>query len=61
MNRAYSTMSYIFQNQDKKAQKYLSNIFKGSGYGFSKIMIENTEDKINSRRVSFKIILNETK
>jgi outer membrane protein OmpA-like peptidoglycan-associated protein len=38
-------------------------VFKGSGSGFSrKIMVNNTyEDKIKSRRVSFKIVLNETK
>jgi len=63
MNRAYSTMSYIFNNQDDKTQKYLSTVFKGSGSGFSrKIMVNNTyEDKIKSRRVSFKIVLNEKK
>lgn len=63
MNRAYSTMSYIFNNQNDKIQKYLSTIFKGSGSGFSKkIMVNgNHEDKKRSRRVSFKIILNEKK
>jgi len=60
MNRAYSTMSYIFMNQDERLKKYLSNVFKGSGYGFSKkIMSNNHENKTYSRRVSFKIILNE--
>ena len=62
MNRAYSTMSFIFKKQDNRLKKYLSEVFKGSGYGFSKrIVIDNKEDKENSRRVSFKIILNEKK
>ena len=62
MNRAYSTMSFIFNNQNDKLQKYLSKIFKGSGYGFSKkIMLDDLEFKAKSRRVSFKIILNKTK
>jgi flagellar motor protein MotB len=63
MNRAYSTMSFIFKNQNDRLKKYLSDIFKGSGYGFSKrIILDNDlEDKKNSRRVSFKIILNEKK
>lgn len=60
LNRAYSTMSYIFKTQSKKLQKYLSEIFRGSGYGFSKRKMLNSyaEDRENSRRVSFKIILN---
>ncbi|WP_373072423.1 hypothetical protein [Sulfurimonas sp.] len=62
MNRAYSTMSYVFNNQKERLKKYLSEIFKGSGYGFSKrIIIDDKEDRKNSRRVSFKIILNEKK
>ncbi|MCW8838002.1 MAG: hypothetical protein OQJ77_04155 [Thiovulaceae bacterium] len=62
MNRAYSTMSFIFKSQNKKLQNYLGNIFKGSGYGFSKrIILDNAEYKEKSRRVSFKIILNENK
>ncbi|QFR48556.1 hypothetical protein FJR48_01960 [Sulfurimonas lithotrophica] len=62
MNRAYATMSFIFKNQTEKLQKYLGDVFKGSGYGFSKkIMLDNMEDREKSRRVSFKIILNEKK
>ena len=62
MNRAYSTMSYMFSIQDEKLKRYLSGIFRGSGYGFSKkIMIdEHVEDKVRSRRVSFKIVLKTT-
>lgn len=62
MNRAYSTMSFIFNTQNEKLKKYLSNIFIGSGYGYSKkIMIDDVENRKKSRRVSFKIILNEKK
>ena len=60
MNRAYSTLAYIFKNQDKKTQKFLSELLKGSGLSFSqkKIDFYKNEDKEKSRRVSFKIILN---
>jgi outer membrane protein OmpA-like peptidoglycan-associated protein len=63
LNRAYSTMSHMFKTQDHKLQKYLSEIFRGSGYGFSKKIMKNSylEDRKNSRRASFKIILNEAK
>jgi len=62
MNRAYSTLAFIFKHQDKKTKVWLSKIFKGSGLSFSKkVMVNNSEDKKRSRRVSFKIILNDTK
>jgi len=62
LNRSYSTMSHMFKTQDNKLKKYLSEIFRGSGYGFSKKIMKNSylEDRKNSRRVSFKILLNET-
>lgn len=58
MERSYSTLSYIFKNQDLKKQAWLSEILKGSGFSYSKkIMRSKVEDKEKSRRVSFKIIL----
>ncbi len=62
LNRSYSTMSYMFNTQNKKIKNFLTQVFRGSGYGFSKKIMKNSylEDKENSRRVSFKIILNET-
>jgi outer membrane protein OmpA-like peptidoglycan-associated protein len=48
--------------QSEKYKELLGNIFKGSGYGFSKkVMISDTENKTKSRRVSFKVVLKETK
>ena len=59
MNRAYSTLSYMFQIQNQDAQNWLVEILKGSGFSYSKkIMINKTEDQELSRRVAFKIILN---
>ena len=58
LERAYSVLSYIFKNQNNTKQKLLTKILKGSGYSYSKNKImNNTEDKAMSRRVSFKIIL----
>jgi len=57
-NRSYSTLSYIFKNQKKPMQVWLTKILKGSGLSYSKKTILNgIEDKEKSRRVSFKIIL----
>ncbi len=59
MNRSYATLAYIFKNQDELTKKWLSNVIKGSGLGFSKkIILNNIENKEKSRRVSFKIIFN---
>ncbi len=61
MGRAYSTLSYVFMLQNKSTQVWLADILKGSGLGFSKkIKIGDVENKEKSRRVSFKIILNDT-
>ncbi|MBE0513583.1 hypothetical protein [Sulfurimonas sp.] len=58
MNRSFATLSHIFNNQDEKTKKWLSEILKGSGLSFSKkIMLNEVEDKKRSRRVTFKIIL----
>ena len=58
MKRSFETLSYIFNAQDEKNKKRLSEILKGSGLSFSKkIMFNDNEDKEKSRRVSFKIIL----
>jgi len=61
MKRSFSTLSYIFNTQDKKTKMWLTKIFKGSGYSYSKqVTFNDVENKQKSRRVSFKIILNET-
>jgi outer membrane protein OmpA-like peptidoglycan-associated protein len=58
MNRSYSTISYIFKNQDRATQILLSKILRGSGFSYSKkITINADEDRKKSRRVTFKIIL----
>jgi len=58
LNRSYSVLSYIFKNESKNIQKWLTEVVKGSGYSYSKhVNFNNTEDRKKSRRVSFKIIL----
>jgi outer membrane protein OmpA-like peptidoglycan-associated protein len=58
MNRSYSTLAYIFKNQDKVTKKWLSGVVKSSGLGFSKkFMLNEKESSEKSRRVSFKIVL----
>jgi len=60
MKRSFSTLSYLFNIQDKKTKVWLTKIFKGSGYSYSKkVTFNDVENKQKSRRVSFKIILNE--
>ena len=60
MNRAYSTLEYIFKSQNLKTQSWLVDVIKGSGLSYSKKVLKyNEEDKEKSRRVSFKIILND--
>ncbi len=62
LNRSYSTLSYIFNTQDKQTKHWLIKVLKGSGYSYSKnISFNKIKDKKLSRRVSFKIILNEIK
>ncbi|MBT5933918.1 MAG: hypothetical protein HOG88_01030 [Sulfurimonas sp.] len=57
-NRSFSVLSYIFKSQNKNEQKLLSKIIKGSGFNYSKnVMKKMEEDKSNSRRVTFKIVL----
>ena len=58
MNRSYSTLAFMFKKQNQKTKKWLSDVVKGSGLGFSKKqMFNEKEDREKSRRVSFKIIL----
>ena len=58
MKRSFSTLSYIFNNQNRESQKLLSEMIKGSGLSFAKkVVVDKNEDKEKSRRVSFKIIL----
>ena len=62
MQRAFSTLKFMFNCQDKKTKVWLSKVFKGSGYSYSKkVTFNDVENKEKSRRVSFKIILNEIK
>ncbi|MEA2072947.1 MAG: hypothetical protein U9O86_05120 [Campylobacterota bacterium] len=58
LNRSYETISYIFRNESKEKQLWLSKVLQGSGYSYShNIAFNHIEDKRLSRRVSFKIIL----
>jgi len=58
MRRSFSTLTHIFKSQDLPTQKWLSQVFKGSGLAFSKkIIFDSVEYKQKSRRVSFKLIL----
>jgi len=58
MRRSFSTLTHIFKSQDIQTQKWLSQVFKGSGLAFSKkIIFDNVEYKQKSRRVSFKLVL----
>ena len=58
LERSFSVLSYIFQTQDKKTKKLLAEKFKGSGLNYSqKVVRNNSENRVKSRRVSFKILL----
>lgn len=58
MKRSFSTISYIFNIQNQETKVWLSELLKGSGLSFSKrVIVQNSEDKEKSRRVSFKILL----
>ena len=62
LNRSYATLSYMFNTQDEQTKQWLVKVLKGSGYSYSKnISFNKVENRELSRRVSFKIILNETK
>jgi len=61
MNRSYSTLEFIFKSQKNETKSWLSDILKGSGFSYAKKVFNNQEeDREKSRRVSFKIILNDT-
>lgn len=60
LERAYSTILYLFKIQSKNTQKWLSKMLVGSGYSYSKnITLNHIENKVQSRRVDFKIVLKE--
>lgn len=62
MNRSYSTLSYIFLKQNRATQIWLTEIVVGSGFSYSKkIMVDDTEDRDRSRRVTFKIFVKSEK
>lgn len=57
MQRAYSVFACLFQAQNLQTQQWLSKIIVGSGFSSAKRKVLNeVEDKILSRRVSFKIV-----
>lgn len=59
MQRAYTTIHYIFSMQNNEIKKWLVQVLRGSGYSYSKKITTNeNEDLEKSRRVNFKIILN---
>lgn len=57
--RAFEVTRYIFNKNDYKTQKWLTEILKQSGYSYSKKIVEpnGTEDQESSRRVTFKIYI----
>jgi len=58
MERSFSTISYIFKQQNKKTQNWLTKVLQGSGFSYAKnVIIDNIEDKEKSRRVTFKVVL----
>ena len=61
MNRSYATLSSLFNSQNKPTQVWLAKVLKGSGLSFSKkVTFDNeVENKVKSRRVAFKILLNQ--
>ena len=62
LNRSYTMLSYMFNTQNEQTKQWLVKVLKGSGYSYSKnVSFNKVENKELSRRVSFKIILNETK
>ena len=63
MNRSYATLSHLFKKQTKSTQVWLAKVLKGSGFSSSKQVVfdNNVENKIKSRRVVFKILLNANK
>ncbi|PHS57282.1 MAG: hypothetical protein COB17_06730 [Sulfurimonas sp.] len=59
LNRAYETLEFMFKLQNNATKEFLSHILKSSGLAYSnKILFSQYEDKKKSRRVSFKVILN---
>ncbi|CAI6149614.1 MAG: hypothetical protein SPLUMA1_SPLUMAMAG1_00896 [uncultured Sulfurimonas sp.] len=58
LNRSYETISYLFREQKKLMQVWLTQVLRGSGYSSAqRIEYSNIESKKKSRRVSFKVIL----
>ena len=44
MNRSYSTLEFIFRNQDLKKQAWLTEIIKGSGLSYSKKIMRDANE-----------------
>ena len=58
MKRSFSVLRELFSTQNESRQKWLSKILEGSGFSFSRAIINNgIEDKTKSRRVTLKVIL----
>jgi outer membrane protein OmpA-like peptidoglycan-associated protein len=59
LNRSFSVMQYMFEQQNPKTQEWLVTILKESGHSYkNRVMINNKENREKSRRVTFEIILN---
>ncbi|QSZ42513.1 hypothetical protein GJV85_10450 [Sulfurimonas aquatica] len=60
LNRAYATLSYIFNSQSSPTQEWLTKMLKGSALSYSKkVLYNDVENREKSRRVSFKIYTKE--
>jgi len=58
MKRSFETLKYLFAQEDKQTQRWLTTILQGSGLSYKdKVILDDKEDKVKSRRVTFKIIL----
>ena len=58
LNRSYETIAEIFNTQTEELQKWLTDVLKGSGYSYSKVIKRHHyEDAIHSRRINIAIIL----
>jgi outer membrane protein OmpA-like peptidoglycan-associated protein len=58
MKRSFNVTKHLFSTQDKPTQIWLTKVLRGSGFSYSKkVLNEGIEDREKSRRVSFKLIL----
>jgi outer membrane protein OmpA-like peptidoglycan-associated protein len=58
MKRSFSVLREIFSTQESTKQKWLSSVLQGSGYSFSKTVLNNgVENREKSRRVTLRVLL----